>query len=79
MGGVASGGRPIFRSAKQLLSASARSTMASRICISGAQKVRLAQTEMAQTYLLGVSDELGCSVALSFAACRPKRVSEVLT
>ena len=72
------GSHQVVRSTKQVLSAPARSKMASKMCISGAQKVHLTQTEMAQTYLLGTSDELGCSVALSFDACQPKRVSDVL-
>ena len=49
---------PSFRSAKQILSASARSKTASNICISGAQKIHLAQTEMCQMGVLASLSDL---------------------
>ena len=54
------------------------SKMASKICTSGVQKPHLAQTEMAQMYLLGTSDELECSDVFSLDACQSKCVSDVL-
>ena len=54
------------------------SKMASKMCISGAQKVHLAQTEMAQMYILSIFDKLECSDALSLDACQSKCVSDVL-